>query len=69
MIGASIVHAAAFACFDGTDLSSGRAVVPVGITCRQCPREDCSQRAFERIPVPGGAEPLRQGNDMMPLCR
>jgi predicted transcriptional regulator/transcriptional regulator with XRE-family HTH domain len=67
MIGASIVHAAAFACFDGTDLSSGRAVVPVGITCRQCPREDCSQRAFERIPVPGGAEPLRQGNDMMPL--
>ena len=22
--------------------------VPVGVTCRQCPRDDCAQRAFDR---------------------
>ncbi|MBZ0230151.1 MAG: DUF2083 domain-containing protein [Bauldia sp.] len=35
--------------------------MPVGITCRQCPRDDCAERAFGRIAVPGAATP--SGND------
>jgi predicted transcriptional regulator len=26
--------------------------VPIGITCRQCSRENCSQRAFDRVALP-----------------
>jgi predicted transcriptional regulator len=39
-----------FAYTEGLDLSAPPGVVPVGITCRQCPR-DCAQRAFDRIAV------------------
>ncbi len=53
MIGAAIAHAERFACADGLDLEAPGLAVPVGITCRQCPRDDCSERAFERIALPG----------------
>jgi predicted transcriptional regulator len=52
MIGASIAHAGRFAYADGIDLAAPRVVVPIGITCRQCPRTDCTHRAFDRAPVP-----------------
>jgi predicted transcriptional regulator/transcriptional regulator with XRE-family HTH domain len=34
---------------DGVDLDSPEAVVPVGLTCRLCERNDCEQRAFPPI--------------------
>lgn len=55
MIGCSIKHANRLAYADGLDLTAMQAGVPIGITCRQCPREDCVQRAFDRAPVLGGA--------------
>ena len=42
---------------DGLDLEAPGLAVPVGITCRQCPRTDCAERAFERIEVPGEVRP------------
>lgn len=54
MIGSAIEHAPRFIYADGLDLTAARTVVPVGVTCRQCPREDCVHRAFERAPLPGG---------------
>jgi predicted transcriptional regulator/transcriptional regulator with XRE-family HTH domain len=53
MIGAALTHAGAFVYADGLDLEAPGLAVPVGITCRQCPRTDCAERAFERIEVPG----------------
>lgn len=53
MIGTSLANAKRFAYSDGLDLDNLAHTVPVGITCRQCPRDDCAQRAFERLAVPG----------------
>ena len=55
MIGCSIAHANRFAVADGLDLASPQATVPIGITCRQCPREDCGQRAHDQVRMPGRA--------------
>jgi len=54
MIGCAIEHAHRFVYADGLDLAASRAIVPIGVTCRQCPREDCVHRAFDRVPLPGG---------------
>jgi predicted transcriptional regulator len=55
MIGAALAHAPRFVYADGLDLEAPGLAVPVGITCRQCPRDDCAERAFERIALPGEA--------------
>jgi predicted transcriptional regulator/transcriptional regulator with XRE-family HTH domain len=47
MIGAAMVHAERFAYADSLPAS---AVMPVGVSCRLCPREDCGQRAYDRLP-------------------
>ena len=57
MIGCAIEHAHRFVYADGVDLTAPRTVVPIGITCRQCPRETCGFRAFDRAPLPGEALP------------
>jgi predicted transcriptional regulator len=57
MIGAAIAHARHFVYADGLDVEAPAIAVPVGITCRQCPRENCGERAFDRIELPGGAPP------------
>ena len=54
MIGCAIEHAHRFVYADGLDLAASRTIVPIGVTCRQCPREDCVHRAFDRVPLPGG---------------
>jgi XRE family transcriptional regulator, fatty acid utilization regulator len=54
MIGAPIAHAGRFVYADGLDLAAPSTAAPVGITCRQCPRADCADRAFERIALPAG---------------
>ncbi|WP_061927714.1 helix-turn-helix domain-containing protein [Altererythrobacter epoxidivorans] len=45
-LGCETAHADEFIYADGLDLASDRTVVPIGISCRICPREDCDQRAF-----------------------
>ncbi len=55
MIGTAAANARRFVYADGLDLENLAHAVPVGVTCRQCPRDDCGQRAFDRLPVPGAA--------------
>ncbi|MCB1494923.1 MAG: DUF2083 domain-containing protein [Bauldia sp.] len=55
MIGAAAANADRFVYADGLDRENLDHAVPVGVTCRQCPRDDCEQRAFEHLPVPGAA--------------
>ncbi len=57
MIGASLAHARQFVYADGIDVTSAAIVAPVGVTCRQCPRDACAQRAFERALVPADTAP------------
>lgn len=45
-LGCETSHADEFIYADGLDLTSGRNVTPIGMSCRICPREDCDQRAF-----------------------
>jgi predicted transcriptional regulator/transcriptional regulator with XRE-family HTH domain len=54
MIGCAIEHAQRFVYADGLDLTAALTAVPIGVTCRQCPRADCPHRAFDRVPLPGG---------------
>src|SRR5262249_40248310 len=55
MVGAALADARRFVYADGIDTDAAAIAVPVGITCRQCPRDDCSERAFERIEIPPAA--------------
>jgi predicted transcriptional regulator len=48
-IGCATVHAADLVYSDGLNLNDTSAVVPVGVTCRLCERDDCQQRAFAPI--------------------
>lgn len=45
-LGCEVQHAGDFIYADGLDLASGRAVTPIGVSCRICPRPDCEQRAY-----------------------
>lgn len=45
-LGCEIDHAANFIYADGLQLRDEAAATPIGITCRLCPRRECSQRAF-----------------------
>ena len=55
MVGAAIAHARRFVYADGLDIEAAATAVPVGITCRHCPRDNCGERAFERVTVLAGA--------------
>lgn len=41
---------------DGLDPAAAGVAEPVGVSCRQCPRHDCAQRALPALEVIGGAE-------------
>jgi len=43
-IGCDISFAERIVYADGLDLKSPSAIVPIGLNCRQCPRDDCAQR-------------------------
>ncbi|WP_421724068.1 helix-turn-helix domain-containing protein [Bauldia sp.] len=53
MIGANIADARKFVYADSYDLDDLGHATPVGVTCRQCPRDDCTYRAFEKLAMPG----------------
>jgi len=55
MVGAALAHARRFVHADGLDIEAAATAVPVGITCRHCPRDNCGERAFERITLLGAA--------------
>lgn len=44
-IGCSILHAREMVYSDGIDLGSDRQIVPIGVSCRICPRLECGHRA------------------------
>ena len=44
-IGCSILHAREMVYSDGMDLSADQHVVPIGVSCRICPRLECGHRA------------------------
>jgi predicted transcriptional regulator len=48
-MGCEVRYAREMVYADGIDLDNLDAAVPVGITCRLCPRLDCQQRAFPAI--------------------
>jgi predicted transcriptional regulator/transcriptional regulator with XRE-family HTH domain len=45
-LGCEVQHAGDFIYADGLDLASERAVTPIGVSCRICPRATCEQRAY-----------------------
>ncbi|MFN4020585.1 MAG: short-chain fatty acyl-CoA regulator family protein [Erythrobacter sp.] len=45
-LGCEAQHAGDFIYADGIDCESERAVTPIGVSCRICPRSDCEQRAY-----------------------
>lgn len=47
MIGCDTAFSSEIVYADALPLERSNAAVPVGISCRQCPREDCAQRAYE----------------------
>jgi predicted transcriptional regulator/transcriptional regulator with XRE-family HTH domain len=57
MIGCAIENAHHLIYADGLSLTPPQNPVPVGITCRQCAREDCSQRVFDQVVLPGMPSP------------
>ena len=46
---------------DGVDLTNTEAAVPVGVTCRLCPRMDCESRAFPSIQQPLEVDENKRG--------
>jgi predicted transcriptional regulator len=44
-IGCSIAHAKSLIYSDGIDFSGDKNIVPIGVSCRICPRMECSHRA------------------------
>ncbi len=48
-LGCRVEHAKKLVYADGVDLEH---VVPVGVTCRLCPRGDCTERAFPAVAAP-----------------
>jgi predicted transcriptional regulator len=45
-LGCEVQHASEFVYADTIDIASDRAVTPIGVSCRICPRSDCDQRAY-----------------------
>ncbi|RED49911.1 short-chain fatty acyl-CoA regulator family protein [Aestuariispira insulae] len=49
MIGCDAAFAGRMVYADGMDVERARVAVPIGITCRQCSRDDCAQRVHARF--------------------
>lgn len=45
-LGCELEHAEEFIYADGLDIASPKAITPIGVSCRICPRTDCDQRAY-----------------------
>lgn len=61
-LGCTIEHARQLVYADGVEVADTSHAVPVGITCRLCEREACTQRAF-----PPASQRLRLDEDLRPV--
>jgi XRE family transcriptional regulator, fatty acid utilization regulator len=59
-LGCEVQHAGDFIYADGLDLAAARAVTPIGVSCRICPRPDCEQRAYPPSGQKIAVDPLRR---------
>ena len=48
-LGCAVSHAKDIGYGDGLDLSDAKLITPIGVSCRVCPREDCSDRAVPAL--------------------
>ena len=48
-LGCAIQHARELAYSDGLNLEDPQIVTPIGVSCRTCPRDDCSDRAMPSL--------------------
>ncbi len=60
-LGCEVEHASEFIYADSIDLVSERAVTPIGVSCRICPRPDCEQRAYPPSDRKIAVHPLHRG--------
>lgn len=60
-LGCEVQHASEFVYADSIDLVTERAVTPIGVSCRICPRPDCEQRAYPPSDQKIAVHPLRRG--------
>lgn len=60
-LGCEVQHAGEFIYADSIDLVTERAVTPIGVSCRICPRSDCEQRAYPPSDRKIAVHPLRRG--------
>lgn len=49
-LGCSFSHAHRLVYSDGFNLDKSNRITPVGVSCRVCPRDNCSSRAFPALP-------------------
>ena len=48
-LGCSLIHAREMVYADGLNLDDPQIVTPIGVSCRTCPRADCSDRAMPAL--------------------
>jgi predicted transcriptional regulator len=60
-LGCEVQHSGEFIYADSIDLASERAVTPIGVSCRICPRPDCEQRAYPPSDQLIATHPLQRG--------
>ena len=60
-MGVALEHARQLVYSEGIDLAEPARVVPIGVTCRLCPRELCEQRAFPQTGTPLKVDPNVRG--------
>jgi predicted transcriptional regulator/transcriptional regulator with XRE-family HTH domain len=69
-LGVALEHADQLVYSDGVDLEKAARVVPIGVTCRLCPRELCEQRAFPQTGAPLRVDPnVRGSSPFVPTSR
>ncbi len=61
-MGVAMEHADQLVYSEGVDLERAARVVPIGVTCRLCPREQCDQRAFPQTGKPLQVDRNVRGN-------
>ena len=60
-MGVALEHADQLVYSEGVDLAHPARIVPIGVTCRLCPRELCEQRAFPQTGTPLKVDPNVRG--------
>ena len=60
-MGVALEHAEQLVYSQGVDLAQPARIVPIGVTCRLCPRELCEQRAFPQTGTPLKVDPNVRG--------